>query len=44
MIIILAVLGPSLFLFLVRTDPALLKTRSAGTDVAELIRYLIAVL
>ena len=29
---------------LVKTEPALLKTSSAGTDVAELMRYLIAVL
>ena len=44
MIIIFAVLGPSLFLFLVRTDPALLKTRSAGKNAAGMMRYLIAVL
>jgi len=32
-------LGPNLFLFLVKTEPATLNTRSLGTEVAGMIRY-----
>ena len=41
--ILFAFFGPRRFLFLVRTEPALLKICSLGTEVAGMIRYLIAV-